>query len=289
MTENTIYIAFRGSQVAVSSNIPEVVERVKNRFCKMLAPMPPSAPVYRQAGTGRQNTNAIRRLEVFRRGEKYYLLGCIETNGEGRPLASVLRYLNREVICHLIKANPNFLWLHAGAAVYQGNAVVFTRPWGRGKSTLITNLCESGWSYMSDDILPLDIKSGKVIPFPQTPFARNNNGKEVPSYRLKELRKIDFILKQEGVCKEPMPICAIVFPVYIFKSQTKILPCSPSTAVLELLQRCLNFENHQEEAVQYICELSKSLPTLSLTFSNGKLAAKQIAQEHENWHSSVAT
>ena len=267
MAQKTLYVAFNGHQVAVRSNIPEVIELIERSFREMLEPEP---------------TRIVGRLEVFREDDKYHLVGNSIASEEYRSLDDILVWFNKEVIHHLIQANPDLLWLHAGAAAYQDYAVLFPGSLGRGKSTLVTNLCENGWTYLSDDIVPIDLNSGKVIPFVSTPSIRENSGQEMPLHRIPELQKIEIDLKQERLCRDPMPIGAIVFPIYSHGSLARIVPYSPAISTLELLECCMNFESHREEAVNRLCGLLKQMPTSRLYYSIGKLAAELIDRAHKN-------
>jgi hypothetical protein len=269
MAQKTLYVAFKGHQVAVRSNIPEVIELIERSFSEMLEPEP---------------TRILGRLEVFSEDEKYHLVGNSIASEEYRSLDDILDHFHKEVIHQLIQANPELLWLHAGAAAYRGFAVVFLGVWGRGKSTIVTSLCENGWTYLSDDIVPLDLNSGKVIPFFKTPNIRENSGQEMSLHRLLDMQKVEIDLEQKKLCREPMPIGAIVFPIYSHGSSTRIVPYSPAATAMELLQSCMNFEDHREAAVHYFCNLVKRLPTSRLYFSIGKHAAELIDRVHENWY-----
>ncbi len=256
-----LYVAFNGHQVAVSSNVPEVIELVKHEFRKMLEPEP-----------GR----IIGRLEVFKESEKYYLAGNNLDSETYRSLDDIVKWFTQEVIHYMTLANPDLLWLHAGAAAYRDNAVLFPGAWGQGKSTLVTSLCEIGWAYLSDDIVPIDMNSGWIIPFHRTPTIRKNSGQVMQSHRLAELQKVEIKLNHEQICRKPVKIMAIVFPIYDHGTSARIIPHSPAAAAMELLNNCLNFEKHGEEAVRYICGLVEYFPVSSLYYGNGKSAAELI-------------
>lgn len=266
MNRQTLYIAFGSHQVAVHSYVPEVLAGTERNFRHMIELEP---------------KKVIGQLEVCCKNGEYYIVRDSEVSVPNRNLTAVLLRLKYEVVMALIQARPDLLWFHAGAAAYRGSAVVFSAPGGRGKSTLVTSLCKRGWTYLSDDVIPLDLNSGKVIPFPQTPRVRKNIGQELPVDRVNELNKIEVNLKPETVCREAMPIGALIFPTYSFYSPTELLPCSPGTAALELLQTCVNFANHRQVAVREVCELVKFLPTFRLTFNSGSLAAGIVADAYE--------
>ena len=263
----TLHVGFGGSKVAVSSNVPEVLAGLKRIFREMLESEP---------------TRTVARLEVRRRDGKYNVSGITEACLEYGSLADTVERLRYEVVLRLIQARSDLLWLHAGAAASRCSSVVILGSWGRGKSTLVTSLYANGWTYLSDDIIALDPNSGSAIPFPLTPMVREDPGQELPLERLSELQKTVVHLLPERVCRDPVPIRTVVFPVYRRGCHTELLPCSPATAALELLQNCVNFPSHREAAVRYLCDLVTKVPAFRLSYSDGRLAAELIAQAQES-------
>ena len=267
INQETLYISFQNCQVAIHSNIAEVLAEVKQSFQSMLEP---------------KATRIVGELQLFWANGEYHLLGGSEGRIHNGTLNDVLDRLKYEAVLKLIQARPDLLWLHAGAAAYQDRAVVFSGLSGRGKSTLVTSLYAKGWTYLSDDVLPLDLDSAKVLPFPRTPEVRENRGLELSAEQVQELNKIVVNLTPDSVCRKPMQIAALVFPTYSLRSPTEILPYSPATAALELLQNCLNFVDRKESAVGHVCQLIQQIPVFRLSFSNGDLATETIGELHKN-------
>jgi len=268
MNRQTLYVGFGGSKVAVYSDAPEVLAGLKRIFREMLESEP---------------TRTVERLEVQWRDGQYNVSGIAEACVEYGSLADTVERLRYEVVLRLIQAHSDLIWLHAGAAAYRRSSVIILGPWGRGKSTLVTSLYANGWSYLSDDIVPLDPNSGRAFPFPLTPMVREDpGGEELPLERLSDLRKTEVLLLPERVSRDPVPIRTVVFPVYRRGCHTELLPCSPATAALELLKNCLNFPSHREAAVRYVCDLVRKVPAFRLCYSDGRLAAELIAQAHES-------
>jgi hypothetical protein len=262
MSWQSLYIRFDGRHVAVHSDVPELLAGVERVFAPMLAP----------AGA-----EAVGWVEVGRPGAKYQLRANGEAVREDKSLGSTLHWIGYQVVLRLMQARSDLIWLHASAAACPSGAVLIAGPAGRGKSTLVTALCARGWTYLSDDILPLDPQSDKVMPFPQTPMVRRHAKEEVPGDRIHEMKKTRFALGPGTVCREAVPVAGLVFPVYEPPSSTRITPCSSATAALLLLQNCLNFQTHGERAVHYFCELVKRLPTFQLSFQDGGRAAELIS------------
>jgi hypothetical protein len=258
-------VGFDGCQVVIRSPAAEAVARLDRAFERMLV---------------RDVTQIVGELEVRPRGAGYSLHGARETQVLDGSLSQVLHALHLEVVLRLVDARPDLLWLHAGVAAYRGSAVLIAGRSGRGKSTLVTRLCERGWTYFSDDLAPLDPKTGCVIPFPQTPMVRRGRGQEVPEDRLHEMKK--WKVNLEAVGRAPAPVAALVFPAFQPHCAARLTPRPPATAALELLANALNLRARHEEGVDYLCGLVKRLPTYDLAFDDGARAADLLNRNHSN-------
>jgi hypothetical protein len=195
-------------------------------------------------------------------------------------LAGIFFLIHNEVVVRLVRARPDLVWLHAGAAASRGRAVLVSAQSGRGKSTVVAALCRLGWQFLSDDITPWDPQAGKVWPFPQTPMFRVNPGREVPAEGVAELGKVVADVGPAGVCREPLPVSALIFPQYTPAQAAGLVPCSPGAAALELLQNCLNFSVSRDQAFHHLCDLVKPLPAYRLRFDDGNQAARLLAEAH---------
>jgi hypothetical protein len=262
----TRYVGFNGRQVAISSDHPAILAGVDRCFRWMLqAPAPAAKPVARlEAGAG---------------GKGFFLhcdLASVQKRFECHSFERILSYVNDEVVLGLMHSRPDLIWLHASVAALDNRALLISAASGCGKSTLVASLCELGWRFLSDDIAPLDPQSGKVFPFPQTPFFRVHPGMEMAPQELRELRKEEAKVRVEQVSREPATVAAIVLPAYAARQPDVLAPCSPSSATLELLKNCLNFADHGETAFHRLCELVTTLPTFRVSFASGRGAAQLL-------------
>jgi hypothetical protein len=263
MSLSPLYITFGQHQVVIETVVLEVHTTVKQWFYAMLEPQP--SVIVRKVTISQSEGNYI-----IQSGEKMH-----ETIREKMCLLQAVKY---EVIMALINSRLDLLWFHAGAVANDTEAVVFAAPGGGGKSTLIAHLCQQGWRYLSDDVVPLELSTRNILPFPQTPRVRQNTGKLVPSDRLWEVPKRDVTLGLGLICRSPLPIRALVFPSFDQQTSAQLSPCTPGFAALELLHNCINFTDHKQIALQQICEIVKHLPAFKLKFSNIECALKCIAQ-----------
>jgi hypothetical protein len=263
MTEvGTRCVAFDGRQVVVASDMPEVLAALETSFRRMLQ---------------LQTTPTAVRLEVRRTPHGYILQSGVNWV-KSASLDHILSHLNSEVVLRLIGVRPDLIWLHAGAAACGDWAVLVCALSGRGKSTIIASLCDIGWQFLSDDVIPLEPNSRTVFPFPQTPMYRPHPGEEVPPERLHQLRKVEAAIKGDAVCRQAMPVAAVVLPHYDPREPNALTGCSPAAAAVELLRNCLNLTVHRETAFHQLCDVAKALPALRLSFSSGTEGAQLVSQ-----------
>lgn len=259
VNQQTLYITFAGQQVVVQSNAAEVLAGLERNFRRMLAPEP---------------TTPVGRLEVWHKDGLYHLAGNGATRLVDRSLANILGHLGRQVILSLIQSRPDLLWLHAGAVAGQERAMIISAPSGRGKSTLVSGLCGQGWTYLADDIVPLDPARGRIMPFLQTPMVRRGPSREMSRHCPGKLKKTEVNLEPKSISWDSVPVGALVFPSYSANSSKGLIPCSPARATLELLANSLNFVDHREAAVRYFSKLVKDVPAFYLSFNSVSLLSQ---------------
>lgn len=233
-------------------------------------------------------SEVLDKLTIEGEPDAYQVSGASVFGGGDGSLRGTLQSVKFEVIHRFVEANPHLLWLHAGAAATSiGNelsAIVLCGAWGRGKSTLVANLCQKGWMYLSDDIVPVDMASGKLVSFPLTPMMRVHDEEDHKSVlnpvQISGLRKTVVDLTDDAFVSEPVSVTAVVFPQYDPHAEIALLPTSPAAATLELMQNCLNFKYHQDAALQYLAGLVRELPVYRLPYNNGAQAADLLIDSH---------
>jgi hypothetical protein len=254
------YVAFGPHRVAIHADVPDLLSGVERTFRDMLCPEHTSA-------------RTIGRFDV-RRGESGF-----ELSVDGEPLAThasarrTVQALKEAIVHRLLASRPDVLWLHSGAVACGGTAVLFMGPGRSGKSTLVMNLLARGWTYLSDDVAPLELTSYRVLPFPVTPARRSTAGGALND------DKTEVELLPDAIGHEPVMPVAMVFPTYYPTGPTELVPCPPALAVIELLRNCRNRRENPHGAVLHACAIVRAVPAFTLPFTRSD-SAVDLVLEH---------
>ncbi|MBE7384805.1 MAG: hypothetical protein F6J95_025750 [Leptolyngbya sp. SIO1E4] len=254
-------IGFGSHQVSIKADCPEIIQQIELWFQAMLVPQ--AAP-------------ASPRLLVSGDFGKYRLQN---SSGLDRSFTStlwLLQAIKYEVVTSLIEANSHLLWFHAGAIAQGHKGLLIASPSGGGKSTLTSRLCQQGWRYLSDDAVPLDLHTGKLFPFPQTPRVRQPSKTLVSSNKLASLPKSEVVLTGDRLCTRPVSLSGIVFPRFSPDEPARLSLMSSSQALLSLLKNCINFTHHKKKAIEALCQLIQPCPAAALHFSDAETAIAHL-------------
>jgi hypothetical protein len=257
---STLSVRFDRHEVAIRSAVPDALAALHRSFRYMVG----NGPALRVA-----------QIELGQEGDRYVGRSPGGKYDRAGTLSHAVRWVRYQAIEQLILARPDLLWLHGAVAGWRGRAVLMPGPRGRGKSTLVTQLCQRGWTFLTDDIVPVDPASLEVRPFPQLPAVRPNPGRELPETWLRDAEKAE-VAVDDRVGAEPLPVGVLVLPAARRSGNTELRPCSPAEAVLELARGCWNFAEHGERAVAILARLGANLPAFRMAFRDADRAADLI-------------
>lgn len=255
-------IAFGAHRVIIRSDQPEVLEHLGRTFRWMRSAAP---------GT------LLAEIEVGRRDDRYVAQDPGRAEATGMSAREIERWVQYRVIEHFIRARTDLLWLHAAAAGIEGRTVILPGRRGRGKSSLVAELWKRGWTFLTDDILPIDPRSQTALAFPQTPAVRNDPGRELSQEALGRVGKSEVPLSGR-VADGPLPVAAIILPVATRAGTTTLEPCPYGEAALVLLEGCWNFADLGEQAVRQLSEMVPRVTTWRLTFHDPTHAADTMTE-----------
>ncbi|MEO0544159.1 MAG: hypothetical protein AAFY99_10115 [Pseudomonadota bacterium] len=261
-----VHIAFRGKTVTAGSSRMDVAEDIRKLFSMMLLPQP---------------VNGLGEVRLDEVGNQTHLLVDGKKISENSDGYRILRQLYREVAKLFIVSNTDLVWLHAGCVAQNESAVLLPGSWGRGKSTLTLELCQRGWSFLSDDIVPLDPQAGQAVPFPGTPQVREPSRRRLNRNEISTLAKKAIQISADRRQIKPVPVSGLIFPYFKPGANTALSPVSPAQSVGQLLESCLSFHCNPDNTIEALCRSVETLQPHQLVFSDPKEAADAIVEFHQ--------
>lgn len=254
-------VSFLGCNVAVSSDDSGINSSMKSLFALMAA---------------QSETAPIGEVRIEVADNPATLLVDTKVVGSDGDGANLLRRGYREVVRLFIHKHPGLVWLHAACAARDNGAILLPGSWGRGKSSLVLELYNNGWSFMSDDIVPLDPIAKRALAFPGTPQVRSGSQQGLTRDQLSTLSKSAVPIDPDKVAEDPQMVSSIVFPFFAADAGATLTPISPGQAVSELLENCLSFPNNDDALIQALCDMIEHLPVYNLHFGNVPEAANLL-------------
>lgn len=97
---------------------------------------------------------------------------------------ALMTALQRAILCHDVTAPGLFnVVVHAGAVVKGQGAWLVGGASGRGKSTLVAALDADGARVLSDDLVPLELDTGRALPMPMALSVKQAGWQTVGQFR----------------------------------------------------------------------------------------------------------
>lgn len=175
----------------------------------------------------------------------------------------------------ILPPKDKYIFLHAGAAGYNGVGFIFPGKSGSGKTTLTVALAKAGFDFLSDEFAIINRETKILVPFCRgmtmsaETLALFNLKKESMMHNFEA--KGSYMVPVEKVCppsaNEATP-GFIVFPTYIQGVEPNIKKMRKSQAVTEILNTCFFGYSSFEQALDEITDLTNSAECYQLTTGN---------------------
>lgn len=191
---------------------------------------------------------------------------CVEltwsgtTVGTATSCAEALTLLRSDVQRRAIAAVDTDLVLRAGAVECDGRVLVLSGANGCGVSTLLAALVSEGSRYLSDDAIPVDVRSGRVRPFRQPVLLDDRSLDLLPEVtplrsgvaRSHGRRLV--VMRRDRMAAEstPQSVHTVLFPALDASGVTMLHPVERDDAVVRLAEHAYNFPGHEQQAIEAV-------------------------------------
>jgi hypothetical protein len=210
---------------------------------------------------------------------------------EGRFTASgllpecVIPHLVYQVLDRVSAEERHKLLLHAAVLVHDDQAVLFAAPTGAGKSTLAAALCESGWTYLSDELAIIDPHTLRVEPYAMPIVLKPGSIdalttivsglSERPIHLRDDGQQLRYLMPDRVASSGSFPIAALVFPTYRPGEENRVNTLDPLTALQQLAATGSSDRPLNEADIKTLLSLAQ-LPAYELTMDDLDSAARAV-------------
>jgi hypothetical protein len=181
-----------------------------------------------------------------------------------------LARLELEIEATVAGRTQDYLFIHAAVChTAAGEAIILPGRTGRGKSTLVSALCNRGAVYSSDEFAPLR-SDGLVTPYPRN-LSLKGGGSRMLRPSPQDLRY--------SIATEPAPVKLIVFsqfdPHVERWSPTEL---SKGNAVLEILANTVAAQKLDQSWLQTLSNVAQNARAVKAVRGDADQAASQILE-----------
>ena len=215
--------------------------------------------------------------------------GAVDVTRDGQTVAlaqspdDALGWLVWDVNRAAADASGMHLLFHAGAVQLAGNdgragtGVLLPGPSGSGKSTLCAGLVRAGMAYLSDELVALDLTTGRLLPYPKPITVKEGSFALLRDVGAPDGRvRGDGVSVQEwllavgavGCLGEPCGPGYVVVPRYEPGVPTRLEPVSETRAFLELSLNAVNLIDHGDRSTEAMGALVAGCECAVLTMSD---------------------
>ena len=174
-----------------------------------------------------------------------------------------------DITIELQKRRADLYFLHAAAAEREGRASLFVAESGGGKSTTVWALLHHGFSYLSDELAPIDLASMQVYAYPHAICLKHSPPQpySLPPGTIRTTRTLHVPVQRfprpanAGSC----PLMAAFFLSYRpSASAPTICSISPGEASARLYANALNQLAHPNAGLDAAIRIAKTIPSFML-------------------------
>jgi len=182
---------------------------------------------------------------------------------------ALLWHLDKSLTLALQYRRPDLYFLHAAAVALDGGVSVLAAPSGTGKSTITLGLLDRGFTYLSDELAPIDIRRRVVHHYAHAVGLKSPPPDPVhlPQGTLaigSRFHVPTSCVRGAGLSEEPLPLVAFIFPERSSEFPARCRRISPSVATAHLLANTLNARAHSNDGLDAAVTLARLVPCFQI-------------------------
>lgn len=191
-------------------------------------------------------------------------------------LDELLYAVDKALTIELQYRRSDLYFVH-GAAVANGNqCIVISGESGSGKSTLCWQLCAAGFEYLSDELVPIDLRTMEAHPFPHALCLKSvaPGAAAIPASAINAGRTLHIPVSslRGGVRDDLTCISAFVFlQGDVVAEKPEIRPVCKAEAAARIFANGLNQLAHEKSGLGAASKLASAAPSYLL--ERGSIAA----------------
>jgi hypothetical protein len=195
-------------------------------------------------------------------------------------LGSLLLHLDKQITLALQYRRPDLYFVHAAAVASSGRVAVLAAPSGTGKSTMTLALLERGFTYLTDELTPVDPQNFTVHPYPRALCLKASAPER---YRLRSNSlgtgsRFYVPLESFRIAhhRRPMPLAAVFFLERRATNAPAFRDMSTATAAAYLIANTLNSAAHSSDGLDVSLRLCSGVPCFALDSSDLDVACSAV-------------
>ena len=201
---------------------------------------------------------------------------------------SMLDWLIGDITHKCVEQLNGYVAIHAGVVALDGGAVVLPARPDSGKTTTVAGLTRAGFSYLTDEVAVVDVRTGIVDPFPR-PLVMEPSSLDV----LDGLRE-DLPEAYEGFRRQlyhaapddlrprsvggPSRINFVVVPRYAEGAVTELVPMTKAETLMALATNSFNFGRLGSVALAALERIARGAPGYRLEIGDLPSAVRLIGE-----------
>lgn len=213
------------------------------------------------------------------------------------PKDDVLSHLLWHLDHHSVTQASSWLTLHAGAVLGPAGVVAIAGQPDAGKSTLTAAATAAGLTYVSDEVVAVDLRTLEVVPYP-TPIGLDGRalalldhlgvGPTASAIASASVGTTERFVDPGlfgAIATRPAPLAAVVLPDRgRRRSVLRSPPRAPVDAALALAAVAFNLDTTREGGLRALVRLAARTPVLDLATADLRAAVAEVAR----WSGSTA-